>query len=138
MELGLFELLLSLRQHFLEGFLTLSLLSCEPRGRGRVRGQEGAEGFTPKSVPLGRKSGVSHREKKGNTCCPSARFRCLLRNQSSCKTVSQLKDPSSCHRLPPSRRYCGHADLQKKVRRVSSLNSGGQTYPSFSGHNPRV
>ena len=32
---------------------------------GKVGGQEGAEGFIPKSIPLGYKSGMSHREKKG-------------------------------------------------------------------------
>ena len=58
------------------------------RSRGRVRGQEGAEGFTPKSLPLGLKSGISHREKKGNTYGTSTHFPCFLQNQSRCKTVS--------------------------------------------------
>ena len=38
--------------------------ACQPR---QPQGQEGAEGATPKSIPLEHKSGIFLREKKGNT-----------------------------------------------------------------------
>ena len=38
--------------------------TCQPR---QPQGQEGAEGATPKSIPLEHKSGIFLREKKGNT-----------------------------------------------------------------------
>ena len=44
------------------------LVSCPPSlSSSKVGGLEGAEGVTPKSIPLGHKSGIFHREKKGNT-----------------------------------------------------------------------
>ena len=52
-----------------------------------IGGQERAEVFTPKSVPLGHKSGMSHRDKKGNTSATSTHFSCFLQNRSNCKTV---------------------------------------------------
>ena len=67
--------------------LTFSLLRLEPLYRGKVGGQEGAEGFTHKSIPLGHKSGMSHREKKSNTYATSTHFPCFLQNRSNCKTV---------------------------------------------------
>ena len=43
-------------------------VSCAPSHlNSKVGGQEGAEGLTPKSIPLGHKSGIFRREKKGNT-----------------------------------------------------------------------
>ena len=53
----------------LRGALTFSLLSWKPPVWGQVGRQEGAEGFTPKSVPLGHKSGMSRREKKRQHIC---------------------------------------------------------------------
>ena len=52
---------------------------------GKVGGQEGAEGVTPKSIPLGHKSGIFHREKKGNTYATFTHFHCFLQNQFNCK-----------------------------------------------------
>ena len=69
------------------GSLTFSLLSLEPGCGGKVGGQEGAEGFIPKSTLLGHKSGMSHGEKKGNTYATSTHFPCFLQNWSNCKTV---------------------------------------------------
>ena len=72
---------------FWKGALILSLFSWDPGYRGKVRGQEGSEGFTPKSVPLGNKSGMSWREVKSNTYITSTHFPCFLQNQSNYKTV---------------------------------------------------
>ena len=58
-----------------------------PRYRGKVREQEAAEGFTPKSAPLGHKARLSRREIKSNTYGTSTHFSCFLQNWSSCKTV---------------------------------------------------
>ena len=49
-----FGFLLRQRQPFLRGKGvggSLTLLSLEPQVGGKVGGQEGAEGFTPKSIP---------------------------------------------------------------------------------------
>ena len=59
-----------------------------PRSRGKVREEEGAEGFTPKSVLLGHKPCVSHREIKRNIYVTITHFSSFLQNQSNCKTVS--------------------------------------------------
>ena len=58
-----------------------------PRYRGKVRGQKGTDSFTPKSAPLGHKSGMAHREIKINTYVTSTHFPCFLQNWSNCKTV---------------------------------------------------
>ena len=88
------------------------------RIRGKVGGQEGAEGFTPKSVPLGHKSGMYHREKKGNTYATSNHHPCFLQNQSNCKTVLYLRDPPTGHHSPSSSGYHGHAVSHRKTRCV--------------------
>ena len=64
---------------------------ASPRSRGKVREEERAEGFTPKSVLLGHKPGMSHREIKRNIYVTSTHFSCFLQNQSNCKTVIWLK-----------------------------------------------
>ena len=53
------------KQPFLGGwFLWLSVCSVWRLGYGgKVGGQEGAEGFTPKSIPLQLKTGIFRREK---------------------------------------------------------------------------
>ena len=89
-----------------------------PRYGGEVRGQEGAEGFTPKSIPLGHKSGIFRREKKGNTYATSTHFPCSLQNRSNCKTVLYLRDPPTGHSSPSSNGYCGHAVSHRKTRCV--------------------
>ena len=85
---------------------------------GKVRGQEGAEGFMPKSIPLGHKSGIFHREKKGNTYATSTHFPCFLQNRSNCKTVLYLRDPPTVHRSPSSGGYFSHAVSYRKTRCV--------------------
>ena len=102
----------------------------------KVGGQEGAEAFTPKSIPLGHKSGIFRREKKGNTYATSTYFPCSLQNQSNCKTVLYLRDPPTGHCLPSSNGYCG---LTVHIGRpgVSSLSPGDQIYPSFSGYSSK-
>ena len=59
---------LSLRQPFLVGEgggLWLSVCSVwSPGYWGKVGGQEGAEGFTPKYIPLGHKSGIFSERKR--------------------------------------------------------------------------
>ena len=68
--------------------LWLSVCSVwSPEYGGKVGGQEGAEGFIPKSIPLGHKSDMPLREKKGNTYATSTHLSCLLQNWSNCKTV---------------------------------------------------
>ena len=79
-------------------------------------GQEGAEGFTPKSIPLGHKSGIFRREKKGNTYAISTHFPCSLQNRSNYRTV--LSIPPTGHRLPSSNGYRGHAVSHRKTRYV--------------------
>ena len=72
-----------------------------PRYRDKVREQEAAEGFTPKSAPIGHKSGVSHREIKSNTYGTSTRFSCFLQNWSSCKTgIIEILQQVSIPHLP--------------------------------------
>ena len=85
---------------------------------GKVRGQEGAEDFTPKSIPLGHKSGIFRREKRGNTYATSTHFPCSLQNQSNCRTVLYLRDPPTGHGSPSSNGYCGHAVSHRKTRCV--------------------
>ena len=92
--------------------------SLESQVWGKVRGQEGAEGFTPKSIPLGHKSGIFHREKKGNTYATSTHFPCSLQNRSNCRTVLYLRDPPTGHRSPSSNGYRGHAVSHRKTRCV--------------------
>ena len=61
-----FGFLLRQRQPFLRGKGvggSLTLLSLEPQVGGKVGGLEGAEGVTPKSIPLGHKPGIFCREK---------------------------------------------------------------------------
>ena len=91
-------------------------VSCPPSSK--VGGQEGAEGFTPKSIPLGHKSGIFHREKKGNTYTASTSFPCFLQNRSNCKTVLYLRDPPTGHHSPSSNGYRGHAVSHRKTRCV--------------------
>ena len=68
---------------------------------GKVRGQEGAEDFTPKSAPLKHKSGMSHREIKSNIYGTSTHFSCFLQNLSSSKTVIfEILQPASVPHLP--------------------------------------
>ena len=103
----------------LRGVLWLSVFSAwGPRYGDKVRGQEGAEGFTPKSIPLGHKSGIFHREKKGNTYATSTHFPCSLQNRSNCRTVLYLRDPPTGHHSPSSSGYCGHAVSHRKTRCV--------------------
>ena len=85
---------------------------------GKVGGQEGAEGFTPKSIPLGHKSGIFCREKTGNTYATSTHFPCFLQNRSNYKTVLYLRDPPTGHRSPSSSGYRGHAVSHRKTRCV--------------------
>ena len=55
----------------LRGVLWLSVFSAwSPGYRGKVGGQEGAEGFTPKSIPLGHNFGIFHREKRATHMLP--------------------------------------------------------------------
>ena len=95
---------------------------------GKVREQEAAEGFTPKSVPLGHKSGMSHREIKSNTYGTSTHFSCFLQNWSSCKTVIiEILQQVSIPHLPKDT-----VAIQYHRRSgMSFLNSGDQTCPSF-------
>ena len=92
--------------------------SLESQVWGKVRGQEGAEGFTPKSIPLGHKSGIFRKEKKGNTYATSTHFPCSLQNRSNCRTVLYLRDPPTGHHLPSSNGYRGHAVSHRKTRCV--------------------
>ena len=110
---------LRLRATLLRGVLWLSVCSAwSPRYGGKVGGQEVAEGFTPKSIPLGHKSGIFRREKKGNTYATSTHFHCSLQNQSNCRTVLYLRDPPTGHRSPASNGYRGHAVSHRKTRCV--------------------
>ena len=65
-------------------------LSLEPWVCGKVGGQGEAEDFTPKFIPLGPKSGIFSRAKKGNTYATSTHFPFFffffLQNRSNCKT----------------------------------------------------
>ena len=85
---------------------------------GKVGGQEGAKRVAPKSIPLGHKPGIFHREKKGNTYATSTHFPCSLQNRSNCKTVLYLRDPPTSHRSPSSSGYHGHAVSHRKTRCV--------------------
>ena len=100
------------------------------RYEGKVGGQDGAEGFKPKSIPLRHKSGIFHREKKGNTYATSTHFPCSLRNQSNYRTVLYLRDPPTGHCSPSSNGYCGHAVLHSKTRCVF-FEPWDQIYPVF-------
>ena len=86
------------------------------RGHSRRTGR--AEGFTPSSIPLGPKSGIFSRAKKGNTYATSTHFPCSLQNWSNCKTVLYLRDPPTGYRLPFSNGYHGHAVSYRKTRCV--------------------
>ena len=103
----------------LGGVLWLSICSVwSPGYGGKVAGQERAEGFTSKSIPLGRKSGIFHREEKGSTYATSTHFPCFLQNRSNCKTVLYLRDPPTGHHSLSSNGYCGHAVSRRKTRCV--------------------
>ena len=122
---------------FPRGVSWLSVCSVwSPRYGGKVGGQEGAEGVTPKSIPLEHKSGIFHREKKGNTYATSTHFPYSLKNQSNCKTVLYLRDPQTGHCSLSSN---GYRAMQYHIGRpgVSSLSPGDQIYPSFSGYNSK-
>ena len=82
----------------------------------KVGGQEGAESFIPKSIPLGHKSAC--REIKGSTYATSTHFLCFLQNRSNCKTVLQLRGPPTGHCLLSSNGYRGHAVSHRKIRWV--------------------
>ena len=100
------------------GVLWLPVCLVWSPGYGGKVGQEGAEGVTPKSIPLGHKSGIFHREKKGNTYATSTHFPCFLQNRSNCKTVLYLRDPPTVHRSPSSGGYFSHAVSYRKTRCV--------------------
>ena len=68
--------------------------------------------------PLGHKSGIFRREKKGNTYATSTHFPCSLQNLSNCKTVLCLRDPPTGHHSPSSSGYRGHAVSHRKTRCV--------------------
>ena len=79
--MGLFEFLPKLRQLLLERCPDSKRFQLgAPRYRRKVREEEGAEGFTPKSTPLGHKSGMSHREIKSNIYGTSTHFPCFLQS----------------------------------------------------------
>ena len=112
---------LSPRQPFLGGGVVPCLSVCSVWSPGywsKVGGQEGAEVCTPKSIPLGHKSGLFCREKKVNTYATSTHFPCFLQNRSNCKTVLYLRDPPAGHRLPSSSGYRSHAVSHRKTRCV--------------------
>ena len=128
-----FGFLLRPRQPFLGAFSDFQFAVWSPGYGGKVGEQEGAEGVTSKSIPLGHKSGIFRREKKGNTYATSTHFPGFLQNQSNCKTVLYLRNlqPATvCH--PP----VGTVAMQYHIGRpgVSSLSPGDQIYPSFSGY----
>ena len=113
------------------GFLWLSVCSVwSPRYGGKVD-QEGAEGFTPKSIPLGHKSGIFRRDKKGNTYDTSTHFPYFLQNQSNCKTVLYLRDPPAGHSSPFSSGYRGHAVSHRKTRCVCFKPLGSNLFQFF-------
>ena len=91
---------------------------------GKAGGQEEAEGFTPKSTPLGHKSGKYHTEKMGKTYAASTHFVFYRTGL----TVKQYYRPI-CR--PP----VGTAAMQYHMGRpgVSSLSPGNEIYPSFLG-----
>ena len=99
-----------------------------PGYSGKVREQEAAEDFTPKSAPLGHKSGISCREIKSNTYGTSTHFSCFLQNRSSCKTVIiEILQQVSIPCLPKD-------TVAIKYHRRSGvpfLKFGDQTCPSF-------
>ena len=97
-------------------FLYLCLLSSISSSKVGV--QEGAEGFTPKSMPLEPKSGIFRREEKGNTYATSAHFPCFLQNRSNCKTVLYSRDPPTDHRSLSSNGYCDHSLSHRKTKCV--------------------
>ena len=108
-------------------------VSCPPSHLISKVEQEGAEGVTPKSIPLGHKSGIFCREKKGNTYATSTHFPCFLQNRSNCKTVLYLRDPPTSHqRHPPMDTVAMKYHIGRPG--VSSLSPGDQIYPSFSGY----
>ena len=117
-------------------FLWLAVCSVwSPRYDDREGGQEGAEGFTLKSIPLGHKSGIPPREKKGNTYATSSHFPCFLQNLPNCKIIiiEILQQVSIPHLLNDT------VAIQYHRRRsgVPSLSSGDQIYPSFSEYSSK-
>ena len=78
----------------------------------------GAEGFIPKSIPSGPKSGIFCTAKNSNTYATSTHFLCFVQNQSNCKTVLYLRDPPTGHRSPSSSGYRGNALSHRKTRCV--------------------
>ena len=99
-----------------ETCFSLSLCLLSSISSNKVGGQEGPEGVTPKSIPLGHKSGIFHREIKGSTYATSTHFPCFLQNRSNGKTVLYLRDPPTGHHLPSSNGYRGHAVSHRKTR----------------------
>ena len=118
----LFFSLSSCSVHMIPGIDWINLLFfiyfLSSMSSSKLGGQEGTEGVTPKSIPLGHKSGIFHREKKGNTYATSTHFPCFLQNRSNCKTVLYLRDPPTGHPSPSSIGYCGHAVSCRKTRCV--------------------
>ena len=118
----------------LRGILWFSVCSAwSPGYGGKVGGQEGAEGFTPKSISLGHKSGIFCREKKGNTYATSTHFPCSYRTGlivKQCYTQETFQ-PATIRRPPMDT-----LAMQYHIGRpgVSSLSPGDQIYPSFSGY----
>ena len=88
----------------------------------------------PKSIPLGHKSGIFHREKKGNTYATSTHFPCSLQNRSNYKTVLYLRDPPTGHHSPSSSGYLGHAVSHRKTRCVSFKPWGSNLSQLFRIH----
>ena len=101
-----------------ETCFSLSLCLLSSISSSKVGGQEGAEGVTLKSIPLGHKSGIFSREKKGNTYATSTHFPCFVQNRSTCKTVLFLRDPPTGHHLPYSNGYRSHTVSHRKTRCV--------------------
>ena len=112
-----------------KGALTLRVFSWEPQIQGKVRGQEGVECFTPKSAPLGHKSGMSHREINNNSKGTSIHFPYFLQTQSSCKTVI-IEILQQQVRIPRLLKDTVAIQLHRRRSGVSFLNSGDQTCPS--------
>ena len=108
------------------GVLIFSLFSWEPQIEGQSKRTGGSCRFTPKSAPLGHKSGMSH----------GALHRALLPiSLVFYRTGLVVKhyhnyDPWTGQCPPSSKGYCGHSVSQKKIRHVF-FNSGDQTCPRF-------
>ena len=98
-----------------------------PRYRGKVRRQEGAEGFTPKSGPLGHVWHVLKRDKEQHIW-HFYPFLLFSNYCFSCKTVIiETFQPVS---VPSSKGYCA-IQYHRRSGVTFFLNSGDQTSPSF-------